>query len=430
MLLTPLRSLQISQLFRLGVIFLISVILARTISDKSTIADYEKLILIGSSFTFFWVSGLINVFVPFYNTVSDEKKDEVIFNIFILLSFLSLFSCGLIYLLKETLYKGNQEYFYLYLGFILFNSPALIIEYILLVRNKSKNLLSYGSITGIIHFICFLIPLKLGYGLYFSLSALLALGIVKYFLFATIAIKNKAFRIDKELLIEISHKTLPTMLSLLLGGSMIYVDSYMADYFFSKPEFALYQYGARELPFVLLFANSLSSFASGKIAESVSKNSLSNQLLYLKESSRKLMYVFFPISILLLLFSNTLFSIVYGNSFSESVPVFRIHLLLIISRLIFPQTILLGLHKNNYLLKASVLEVVVNFSLNLIFIYYLGIIGIAISTVIAYLIEKIYHTMVLKKIGISPEKYIPLKIWLIFSTCLIIAFAVLEFLEK
>ena len=163
------------------------------------------------------------------------------------------------------------------------------------------------------------------------------------------------------------------------------------------------------------------------IAEVVGSQNLSESLKKIKEKSLVLLYILYPITIVLILSSHFLYPLVFNINFSESASVFNAYLLLIISRLVFPQSILIGLKKNNYLLWISVIELTINAALSFILVNYWGMIGVAIGTVIAYSLEKLIMVIILeKKHLISPQSYIPLKQYLFFSICVLLAFIIIE----
>src|SRR3569833_665214 len=64
--LDTLRSLQAFQLFRFASLMVVSVVFANLLADKALIGYYEKLLLIGSVSTSFWVSGIIYSFLPYF----------------------------------------------------------------------------------------------------------------------------------------------------------------------------------------------------------------------------------------------------------------------------------------------------------------------------------------------------------------------------
>jgi Na+-driven multidrug efflux pump len=93
-----------------------------------------------------------------------------------------------------------------------------------------------------------------------------------------------------------------------------------------------------------------------------------------------------------------------------------------------PQTILNGLQIPKPIMNAAFAELIINVSLSLILVKYFGISGIAFATFIAYLFEKIYLAISVKRrLNISLKDYTPVKIYIIYS-CLI--FVIFIFAEK
>ena len=139
------------------------------------------------------------------------------------------------------------------------------------------------------------------------------------------------------------------------------------------------------------------------------------------------MHLLFPISILLILTSKILFPIVFNAKFEASASVFNVFLLLIISRLAFPQTILIGLRKTRVIMVAAFLEICINISASLLLLPVFGLIGVAMGTVIAYFAEKIILILYLRMaLNIHPKEYIPMALGSLYSTLLVICYLLVE----
>ena len=133
----------------------------------------------------------------------------------------------------------------------------------------------------------------------------------------------------------------------------------------------------------------------------------------------------FTCALIMLIISQFLFSKVFNNDFYESYKVFDIYLLLVISRFVFPQTVLMGLKRKNILLKTGIAEFVINLTSSLVLSKYFGFLGVAYGTLIAYFFEKtvlIIHLY--SKHHISPQKYIALKELSIYSFILLTCYLV------
>jgi O-antigen/teichoic acid export membrane protein len=207
-----------------------------------------------------------------------------------------------------------------------------------------------------------------------------------------------------------------------LVGSASYIDSLIINFKYDNATFAIFRYGAREFPFFLLIAN---AFGTSMVPQFSNKEKLHQNLEVIKAKSKKMMQLSFPIALVLLLTSQYLFTLVFNKNFHESYKVFDIYLLLIISRFLFPQTVLLGLKKNQLLLQISVVELCINVISSLVLLHYFGYLGVAYGTIIAYFSEKVMLTLMLKdKFQIKAKRYVNLQYLIFFSIILIAVFVV------
>jgi O-antigen/teichoic acid export membrane protein len=109
----------------------------------------------------------------------------------------------------------------------------------------------------------------------------------------------------------------------------------------------------------------------------------------------------------------------FSPEFTRSADVFVVYLLTILSRMLFPHTILMGMKKNRTVLRVSVIEVVINVGLSLWLVHHYGTVGVALGTIIAYFLAKvalvIYNYV---RLGIPPQQYIPVKWYVGYSIVL------------
>ncbi len=130
----------------------------------------------------------------------------------------------------------------------------------------------------------------------------------------------------------------------------------------------------------------------------------------------------FPSTIALMFLSPYLFKYAYNDQLIEGYRIFNIYLLLIISRMIYPQTVIMGIMKNRvfYLIASNYL--VINSLLSFWFMYLFGMQGIAYATVISYAVEKIMLVIYCRMEGIEFKKYTPVMEYMIYSTITLVAF--------
>ncbi len=431
--LDSLRALQAFQLFRFGSLLLVSIVFPRVLPGKELVGFYEKLLFIGGVSTSFWVSGIINSMLPYYSSNSEEKQKSIIVNSVILLSFLSLVVTAILFFTSHLFIKGYYDVFKMYLLFNLFNAPAFLMEYIFLLRKNAKALILYGISFFILQSAALIIPAVYEHGIILAINCLWITALLRYLLLLFYVSKHYGFSPDYAVLKDFLKKIRPYMLSLIVSGSMAYIDSFFIGAYYSTSDFAVYRYGARELFFVLLLANAFSNAMSAELSKHHSEGNIREGLKSIKQRSIRMMHLLFPVTIVLLLASKYAFPLLFTEKFTASVPIFNIYLLLIISRLIFPQTVLIALQKGKTIFKASIIEWFFNVALDWIFISLLfssgkGMEGVAFATIIAYLVEKMILAWYCKEDGINFSSYVPVKQWVMYSGITIGAYVLTLFI--
>ncbi len=404
-------------------IFLIGIVFAKSQLTSKEIANYETLIMIAGAVSFFWVSGIIQTFLPLYNnnkSLKNEKNQtpKAIFNLFILITAFSIIVALIVYLSHSFFYNFVKEpsqlnFFDVFIWYILLNNPTFIIEYILLIKNKNKQVIFYGFISYFLQFLFVVVPVLNGFSLFYSILGLIIISILRIIFLIILLVKYSVAQISKQFILEHLKLANPLILSLIISGSAQYIDGFIITHKFSPDKFAIFRYGARELPFVSLLAN---AFSNAMLIDFKTKNNLQEILKQIKHKSKKLMNILFPVTILLLITSKWFYPLIFNINFTDSYKVFNVYLLLIISRLVFPQTILIGLKKTKIIFTVSMIELIINITLSLILVNYFGITGVAIATFIAFLVEKIILIFLnYFKLKILPKQYIYIPLLIIYS---------------
>lgn len=428
-------GLQFFQLFRFGILLLISIVFTKTNLGTGEIGVYETFILIAGGVSFFWIGGFLQSLLASYNNnkqYEGNEKNPVFFNVFLLFCLLSFLAAVFVLVTQDFIssllsLQGNRiPYMKILFLYICVSGPVNMIEYIYLLKNKSKHIIYYGVIIFGLQFFCVTMPVVLGYDLGYGLYGLVFINCIRFLWLLLLLYRYSLPKFSMPFIREYLRLSSPLIISLLLGGSATYIDGFLVSSHFDEATFAVFRYGARELPFVILLANAFSNALTPTFS---SRNNLGEALTNLKSGSVKLMYILFPVSIIFLLLSKAIYPIIFNPDFTESANVFNVYLLLIISRLAFPQTILIGLKRTNIIMYAAAAEIVLNVSLSLIFIRHWGITGVAWATIIAFIFEKIFLAVYLRyKENIKPSQYIKVLPYLLLSVCIIIAFVISLFL--
>ncbi len=424
--LTKVKALQLFQVLRQGSVILTGVFLAKSVLTTTDIGVYELLLYIGTLMSFFWVNGLLQGMLPLYPNLNNEEQRSFLFNAYLLfvgiaLSVFALLYFGKSFLLPFLTGQGDLPFYALYCLFLLINLPTYVVEYFYLLNDKPKLILSFGIVAFGLQFCAILVPVFLGWGLLWSFYSLIGVAIIKHIWTLFIVFNDGKIVYNFSLIKQYLQLAAPLILYAFIGGFAFLFDKWLVGWYYQdESAFAIFTYGARELPLALALAN---AFSAAMIPE-VAKN-LKTALVQIKEKSRKLYHILFPISIALMLTSSLLFPIVFNVNFLESAMIFNVYLLVLVSRLLFPQTVLIGLQETKVMLYISIIELFLNIALSFLLVYSMGLVGIALATVIAYLFEKIAITIYLKrKFDITLSQYTDLPLFSLYSVLLFGSFGI------
>jgi O-antigen/teichoic acid export membrane protein len=420
-------GLQLFQLLRFTVFFIISIVFAKSHLTRAEIGSWEMFLFVASLLTFFWVTGIIQSLLPLYHRnrtyrrmgENGHTKSPEIFNAFLLLCFFSV----LFYITGQSIkgsvsvfnFTGNVPYINLLLLYLLLNSPVNLIEYIYLLNNRSHRIIQYGLITFTAQLILVLAPV---YGL------LIITG-VRWIWLIILLRRYTEMRVSFEFMKEHLYLGAPLIITSLISGSGQYIDGIIISTVFNDPAtFATFRYGAKEFPLVLMLANGLSN---AMLPEFSTRNRMKESLAKIKEKSRRLMHFLFPSTMVMMLFAKWLYPRIFTPEFIRSADIFMIYLLLIIPRLVFPQTIIIGRKKTQITLIAAIIELSINIPLSIFLAGIYGTVGVALATFIVYTIEKIILAgYVWIKMNIKPTEYIPVKIYAIYFVLISILFILID----
>lgn len=418
------RGLQIFQILRLGGILLTGILFTKSPFTIQEIGIYESLMFVSTLFSFFWINGLLHSLLNSYRRVKPEGDVSRIQHTGILIILLNTILVGLLWLfqplIQHFLLPEAEAYYSLLLIYILLNNPTFLIEYHLLLKERPRGMLMYGILSFLIHLLLVAGPALSGMPFIWSIYGLIIIAFLKNLVLIQQVYSNRKQKISFSHSKEIIITALPLILSFLISGSADYIDGFLITTHFGSDIFALYRYGARELPLAVLLASSLSSAivpvlsAQGRYEEG---------LATIRKESSHLMHLLFPTTIVLMLCSTYIYPIVFREEFILSADIFNIYLLLLISRVLFPQTLILAHGRNDLIFKVAIAEITINIVSSYLLMLEFGMYGVAWGTVIAFSSEKIILFWLLRRTyGIKFNQLLHVRTWAIYSILLIITY--------
>ncbi|HEX2969884.1 MAG TPA: oligosaccharide flippase family protein [Bacteroidales bacterium] len=432
-------GLQLTNMMKFVIFLIISIVLAQNLTPDK-VGQFEMFMFIGSLMTFFWVTGIIQSLLPLYNRNktyrvvgeggNTKAKSPEIFNAFLLLCFFSI----LIFIIGHSLkshfsvfrMSGNVPFINLLLLYILLSSPVCLIEYIYLLNNRSYRIFQYGLYTYSAQLLLMIVPIFLGKDIIWSVYGLLLITGVRWIWLLILLRRYTEMKISADFMREHMYLGLPLIITSLIAGSPQYIDGVIISSVYRDPvAFAQFRYGAKEFPLVAMLATGLNN---ALLPEFSTRVRMKESLDKLKVKSKQLMHFLFPSAMLVMLLARWIYPVMFTGVYQKSADVFLVYSLLIIPRLVFPQTIIIGRKKTHIIMIAAILEIALNIPLSLLMIKWnYGLVGVAVSTFIVTLLSKIYLSAYLWfKMNIKPSEYIPLKVYSIYFFLISVLFVLID----
>ncbi len=420
------------------VFLIISIVFTKSHLTRAEIGAWEMFLFISGLVSFFWVTGIIQSLLPLYHRNRTYRKtgdngtgkSPEIFNAFLLLSFFSLMIFAIGHALKGSFsvfnFSGNVPYLNLLLLYVLLSSPVCLIEYIYLLNNRSHRIFQYGLYTFILQLILVITPVLMGKDIIWAVYGLLAVTGLRWVWLIILLRRYTEMKISSKFMKEHFYLGLPLVITTMISGSAQYIDGIIVSAVYRDPAwFAWFRYGAKEFPLALMLANGLSN---AMLPEFSTRTQMKDSLAKIREKSKRLMHICFPSTMVIMLFARWIYPRMFTPEFQKSADIFLLYSLLVIPRLIFPQTIIVGRKKTNITLIAAVLEIALNVPLSLLMIKWgYNIVGVALATFVVYLISKLYLVIYLwAKMKIRPSEYIHVKIYALYSFMLGLLFILID----
>ncbi|MCX6326141.1 MAG: oligosaccharide flippase family protein [Bacteroidia bacterium] len=431
-------GLQLFQLMKPVIFLIISIVFTKSHLTSQDIGQWEMFMFIAGLMTFFWVTGIIQSLLPLYHRNKTYRKlgdngstkSPEIFNAFLLLCFFSLLLFVMGHALKGYFSvfhnRGNVPFINLLLLYILLSSPVCLIEYIYLLNNRSYRIFQYGLYTFIAQLVLIISPLFFGKDIIWSIYGLLAITAIRWVWLIVLLRRYTEMKISAAFMKEHLYLGTPLILTTLISGSAQYIDGVIVATVYRDPSmFAWFRYGAKEFPLVLMLANGLSN---AMLSEFSTRERMKESLAKIRVKSERLMHLLFPATMVMMLIARWIYPVMFRAEFHKSTGIFLVYSLMVIPRLVFPQTIIVGRKKTHITLIGAIIELAINVPLSLLLIKLgYGLVGVALSTFIAYTINNLLLVGYLwVKMNIKPAEYIPVRLYAFYSVLIAILFILID----
>ena len=185
---------------------------------------------------------------------------------------------------------------------------------------------------------------------------------------------------------EMVSYSLPLGFATMIATLLLSVDRILVSLMTSPEEFAVYSFGAREIPLIGIVFASLSSVVLVQIRKEVKAGNHQNTIAEFKNYAKITAPILFPVAVFCCVNSEGIIVILYTTEYSAAAIPFAIYSATVLVR-IFPfGAILGGYGKNWFILTQASVGLLFNIGFSIVGIYYLGPSGAALATFLTLLI--------------------------------------------
>ncbi len=284
---------------------------------------------------------------------------------------------------------GLQTAFFHFSVYLFFSGVTSSVEAIFIIKERKKWLFAHNLVSNSIEFSSVVIPFSLGY----SLETVTLLLIIAPFLrtiFLILFIWKDMIAANwntmKTVLLSDGKYMSGLLLITLSGIAAVQLDSWVIRWFYEDDAvFAIYTVGARKIPFLSALMSSVSAAMIVQIGKLLKEGKLQEAMPFLARTSGAIASIMLPFLAVVFVFAEELMLLLFGG-YTESAPIFQIYLGTVLVHFFLTDTILLAKGKTNLVLKAGILELVVNIALSIPSVYVIGITGPAWVTLFTHMV--------------------------------------------
>lgn len=428
---TRVRIGQFSQAVRQAAYIFIALALPRLGVPTEQIGEWESLLFLGYLLGFGWVTGILQGFLVKFGKLSTAaggifSRRAVMSTILLSASVLLLAAIFHDPLFAFLQMSGAPVGWYFFFILLLSRWPAYCFEQALLLAGRVWALTIYAVVNALGLTLSLLLPLYYGSDLLHAMQYLGAYAGAKTLLIGlwTLVGADDAVTEDREDYLPQLKNWLalsrPLVAYATVGALVAAVDPWIVNYWSGGDErtFAIFRYGVRELPFLAALINGMIVVAIPVITRDGATG-----LQLLREQSRKLFHYVFVLTLFLMLTGDYWWTFVFTPAFAESLPIFRIFLLVVGCRLVFAMTVLTAFDHTRRLYLWGLLELAVNVIFSLALAPAYGLPGIIWGTVIASYFHELCLVLYLRyKSGTAWRDYADISLYFGYLTALFVLY--------
>lgn len=396
--------LSLSQNLNLILSIISSAILARLFT-QADLGIYKQTIMV---FELICPFLLLSIPEALYFFLPRGESNKIIFNTFLLVTISGFITFCCLFLGRFVFSKqfNNPELIVtlkVYALFALFYFPIQILGPIFIVIERTLLMAIWAVCSNFVMIVTVIISAILSKDYYtvlvFRVIVQSIVCIIGILLICKLTKTRKDdLRIDFSTMKKVLKYAIPLGLTTLIGTLCLRLDKMVVSMFVTPDEFAVYNNGAIEIPFINTIVGSISAVIIVEYVSLYEKKDFDKIIKLFRTCAYKTSLFLFPVMVYFLFWNREFIVTLYSDKYINSSVPFFVYLFTIPVRIVQYGPVIQAMNKNYLLVVRSIFDLIVNIICNFIFVRFFGMIGAALATVaVLYIWHVPFNLVVISK---------------------------------
>ena len=382
----------------------IPIILVRIFS-KENYGVYQQMLLVSMLFvdTIKW--GLINSLYYFY-PLEKEKQTEILSQTFYLLAIIGIIFFPVLYILRYSIADLFNSPVIITLIFpicfyFFFMLTSLILDSLFILEKKSRVVVIYEITNKTLRGLFVIGTAIVFKDVYYVLWSLAIFAFIRFSTLYIYMRKNYGIQLSKieiPLLKSQLRYAFPIGSARMVGEIGKKVDKFILAAFLTPAHFAAYSIAHLGVPIIDLFYSSVSQVVIPQMTIKKKADDLAEIKRLWHKMIDQFSLVTIPVVIFLGLLAKSIIILLFTNQYINSVPVYRIFLLIIMIHILNPSVVLRACKKTKTIFISHLFSMITAIILSYILIQNYGMIGGAVSFILSSLVRTLIQVKKVKEI--------------------------------
>jgi O-antigen/teichoic acid export membrane protein len=373
-----------------SIIGLFSLVALTRLLPREEFGLYQQVWLVYNTALPFMMLGLPSGITYFVPREDRHGQKSILLQTAILLGFMGLTLATGTYLFSNQLgarFGGPElsELLRVFCWYPVLSFPLLTIDVFLIAVRRPATAGMLTLFSAVVQLAAIIIPIALGWGLVRAIQILCAATLLNVIFSGAITLRGYgrfSCSWDLSFLGRLIRYTLPLAVATIFGSLILQMGKMIVASRYSSADYALYDVAARELPFVGIITGSIMATLVPEFVRRYAAGDVFSILRTWRRATTTTALFLIPLTGLLMSFAQDVVIVLFSDKFKAADGLFMVFLLLIPLRIAQYGAIIIAAGQTRFILWTHFFAVLLCATVCIVFMSFLGMLGVAIGTVL------------------------------------------------